>query len=111
MDIVVTVPAKEWEEWIAEGDCAGDEPTGSEYEFSVPQFPKRLEIGERCYVVAGGKLRGFAPVTGLYGRCYILRGANAVAVTIEEPIPGFRGFRYRWWERESEVPFLDWKVL
>jgi len=30
------------------------------------------------------------------------------AVRIEEPIRGFRGFRYRWWDREVEKPFPDW---
>lgn len=38
------------------------------------------------------------------------RQGGAVAVTIKEPIPGFRGLRVRWWPREAEHPFPDWKT-
>lgn len=40
----------------------------------------------------------------------LVRRAGAVAVTIPEPITGFRGWRYRWWPREAEVPFPDWRT-
>ena len=35
-----------------------------------------------------------------------------VVVTIppEAQTKGFRGFRYRWWNREDEVSFPDWEV-
>ncbi len=29
---------------------------------------------------------------------------------LEEPIKGFRGFRYRWWKREDEQPFPEWRT-
>jgi hypothetical protein len=29
---------------------------------------------------------------------------------IGEPIRGFQGWRYRWWEREDERPFPEWQV-
>jgi hypothetical protein len=31
-------------------------------------------------------------------------------MTIPEYIRGFRGWRQRWWERESEIPFPDWQT-
>jgi len=43
-------------------------------------------------------------------RWCICREAGAVAVTIENPVPGFRGWRRRWWQREQEKLFIDWKT-
>lgn len=70
----------------------------------------------RCYVVAHGKLRGYSSLfaletdeTGRELKALIRRG-GAVAVTTEEAIPGFRGWRYRWWGREDERPFPEWKT-
>ncbi len=40
----------------------------------------------------------------------ICRRGGAVAVTIAEPTPGFRGWRERWWGREAEQPFQDWQT-
>jgi hypothetical protein len=72
--------------------------------------------GQRCYVVAHGLLRGYAPLfaietdeTGRELKAFIRR-AGAVAVTIPTPIPGFRGWRYRWWEMSQETPFPDWQT-
>lgn len=39
----------------------------------------------------------------------LVRGGGAVAVTIPEYVQGFRGWRYRWWEREAEVAFPNWQ--
>ena len=40
----------------------------------------------------------------------ICRRGGAVACTIDEPIPGFRGLRKRWWRIEDERPFPDWRT-
>jgi hypothetical protein len=29
---------------------------------------------------------------------------------VDEQVPGFMGFRYRWWDRSIEVPFPDWRT-
>lgn len=111
-DIVVTVPKWFWPQWIAEGDAAGDPATGEEWGFSVGEKPDIMP-GDRCYVVAYGKLRGYAPITGLAynaGKWHIVRQAGAVAVTVPEHIQGFRGFRYRWWEQRIETPFPEWRT-
>lgn len=74
----------------------------------------RIAPGERVYVVHAGKLRGYAPLIKVEydnDRTHLVRGGKAVAVTIDESIPDFRGFRYCWWDRESEQPFPEWRVL
>jgi hypothetical protein len=111
-DVVVTVPKQRWSEWITEGDLPGEEWSGLDSYFLVGGRPPRIEPGERVYIVALGRLRGYAPLV----RCEagnlnvaLIRQGGAVAVTINESIRGFRGWRYRWWEREQEVPFPDWR--
>lgn len=113
-DIVVTVPKRLWEEWIAEGDLPGDVWSGDVfYSFYVSQRPA-MQPGDLVYIVAHGKLRGYAPLVRIdrtYGYRYaLIRHGGAVAVTIPESIPGFRGFRYRWWNRSDEIAFDDWKT-
>ena len=108
MDVVVTVPKGQWEAWLEEGDLPSDEWSGEEWEFRIGGPCPKIEPGERVYVVAHGRLRGYAPLIYLsdFG---LVRGGGAVAVTIDEEIRGFRGWRYRWWPREAERPFPDWR--
>ena len=114
MDLVGTCPKTFWEEWLEEGDCAGSPETGDLYGwFTMSRLVRKTEPTARFYVVAHGRLRGYSSVVEV-GRCWdefeILRRGNAVAVTIPEPIPGFRGLRKRWWDRSDEIPFPDWKT-
>lgn len=110
-DLVGTCPKDFWAEWIAEGDAAGEPETGEEWRWYTRHYlASIIKPGDRFYVVAHGKLRGFAPVTRVTGGYCICRRGGAVAVTIAEPIPGFRGLRKRWWDRLIEVPFPEWKV-
>lgn len=113
-DVIVTVPKTRWSSWIDEGDVPGDAATGDEYAFTLWGPVPRIEPGERVYVCAHGKLRGYAPlivVTPSYdGGFALVRGGGAVACTIDEPIRGFRGWRYRWWPREDEQLFPDWRT-
>lgn len=111
VDLVGTCPKDFWFEWIAEGDAAGDEtPNGTDWGwYTHHHLIGAIRPGNRFYVVAHGKLRGYATVT-LVRPGAIIRRAGAVAVTIDESIPGFQGLRERWWPRESEVPFPDWKT-
>ena len=121
-DVVVTVPKTFTYElapgkvglaaWISEGDAAGEPWTGEEWYFGTWGARPKIEPGERVYVVCEGRLRGYAPLIRIdgYGReLYFVRGGGAVAVTLAQPIVGFRGWRYRWWERADEMPFPDWK--
>ena len=115
-DVVVTVPANLWRTWLSEGDCAGEKRRqGVEYWFNVPTRPK-VEPGSRVYVVACGRLRGYAPLVRIDPDphnpkgCLLIRRGEAVAVTIDDPIRGFQGYRYRWWERDAERPFPEWRT-
>lgn len=118
-DIVVTVPKGFYYEgkyglaaWVAEGDLPGEEWSGEESHFYLGGPVPNIEPGERVYIVCEGKLRGYAPLVRIErcGRSYALvRHGGAVAVTIDRPIQGFRGFRYVNWDRSEERPFPDWK--
>lgn len=106
-DVVVTLPKSfGWHRWIAEGDAAGDPWTGRLYRFTVRGPRPFIKPGERVYVVYDGQLRGYAPLVqlewdGNRGGAFI-RGGGAVALTVDEHIPGFRGWRYSWWRRGAE---------
>lgn len=112
-DLVVTVPKPLWRDWIAEGDAVGATETGEEWGFFVGRTRPRIGPGERLYVVAWNRLRGYAPVTRVEWTergWAIGRKGGAVAVTIPREIPGFRGWRYRGWDRAIEVPFPEWQT-
>jgi hypothetical protein len=118
-DVVVTVPKSfhfagktGLAAWIAEGDLPGEEWSGNESHFYLGGAKPDIQPGDRVYVVCEGKLRGYAPLLRIdeFNNCYgLVRRDGAVAVTIDEPIRGFQGFRYRWWDREDEKPFPDWQ--
>lgn len=112
-DLVVTVPRGIWHDWIAEGDAAGDPASGEEWGFYLSGPRPDIAPGERVYVVAHGRLRGYAVLTRLVqtesGWCLCRRG-GAVAVTIAEPVKGFRSWRRRWWKRWQESEFPAWKT-
>lgn len=110
-DVVVTVPKWFWKEWIEEGQLPGEPDRGEDWHFYLGGVQPCIKPGERVYIVAHNKLRGFAPLTRIdttSNGFALVRNGNAEAVTISEPIRGFRGCRYRWWDRADEVPFPDW---
>lgn len=110
VDLVTTCPKGFWKEWIAEGDPAGEPERGEEWGwFTQHRFRSLIAPGDRFYVVAHGKLRGYALVTGLWGGAIVRKG-GAVACTIDGPIAGFRGLRKRWWDRGIERPFPEWRT-
>ena len=129
MDLVVTVPQHFTHPaapgkhglaaWIAEGDAAGEPWSGQQWHFTTYGPLPQIVSGERIYIVCEGKLRGYAPLLYcLYDRNRLkkgqtrlsfVRGGNAVAVTINQKIVGFRGYRKRWWDYKDEIPFPDWK--
>jgi hypothetical protein len=45
-----------------------------------------------------------ASYSGYRGPIAFVREGGAVACTIDAPITGFRGWRYRWWEYAEERP-------
>lgn len=130
-DFVVTVPQnfthpcapglRGLAAWVAEGDPAGVPWSGQEWMFTTYGPIPHIPPGEasRLYIVCQGRLRGYAPIVRvLYDKSRVRQGCapiafvrrgGAVAVTIDEHIQGFRGWRRRWWERDQERPFPNWR--
>jgi|GEM_PF-1673987 len=115
-DVVVTIPLSfRLDRWVDEGDPAGAPWSGTEWDFHLGGNRPNIRLGERVYCVYNGALRGYAPLVRIDlnpdepWRFSLVRHGGAVAVTIPEYIQGFRGWRYRWWSREIEVPFPDWQ--
>lgn len=113
-DVVVTVPMGLWVDWLAEGDLPG-QPAEFESHFWIGSRLPDMRPGERVYIVAWGRLRGYAPLVRIEPYCKLrpstsclVRSDGAEALTIPQGIIGFRGWRYRHWERAGEVPFPDW---
>lgn len=116
MDVVVTLPKSfGLKRWVEEGDPAGEEWSGEEWGWFLGGHPPvNLRPGERVYVVYASILIGYAPLVRIQfteSGYALVRRHDAVAVTIDEKIKGFRGFRYRWWDREQEHPFSAWKEV
>ena len=40
----------------------------------------------------------------------ILKAVREEGYTIPTPIQGFRGYRYRSWDRAEEMPFPEWQT-
>jgi hypothetical protein len=130
MDVVVTVPKsfthpdapgkRGLAAWIAEGDPAGSKWSGTRWSFTVAGPKPEIGPGERVYIVCEGRLRGYAPLVTVrcagdpkqrgFNRWELIRGGDAVAVTIPDRIKGFQGWRYRWWDRKDEIPFPEWQT-
>jgi hypothetical protein len=122
VDVVVTVPKtfthpaapgrKGLAAWLAEGDPPGAPWSGTLWEFTTWGFRPNLRPGERVYVCCEGRLVGYAPLVRLdfteeysgQGRVTLVRGGGAVACTVNRPMTGFRGWRYRHWEYAEEMP-------
>jgi len=114
-DLVGTCPKDFWLEWIAEGDAAGLPESGEEWGwYTRDRLALTTRPGDRFYVVAHGLLRGWAPIVRVKENSrdsfVICRKGGAVACTLDDPIPGFRGLRMRWWDRANEMPFPDWQT-
>jgi len=114
MDVVVTLPKSfGMKNWIEEGDLPGEQWSGDEWHFYLGGPVPKINPGEKVYVCYNGKLRGFSKLVRVErsNRGYALvRHNDSEAVTIDQHIPGFRGFRYRWWSPEIEKPFPDWMI-
>lgn len=127
-DVVVTVPKARWSEWLEEGDLADGTSRPAlweeecEYGFNlgpglaVPDmFP-----GDRVYIVAHGRVRGYSPLIeierhperfgGRPGGIALVRRGAAVALTLDKPVRGFQGWRYKWWDALDERPFPSWRT-
>jgi hypothetical protein len=87
-DLVGTCPKTFWDEWIAEGGAAGAPETGEEWGwYTKARMARVIRPGDRFYIVAGGRLRGWAPVVRLdcFERGFaIIRQGGAVVCSLAE---------------------------
>ena len=120
MNVVVTVAKNIWNEWLTEGNLAGDPWDGvleNHFWINKKSVPKDIAIGDRVYVVSNNKLRGYSPLLYVETSCSLrldracfLRRNDAVAVTLNREIKGFQGWRYQWWDSNEEIAFPNWKT-
>ena len=117
MDLVGTCPMRRWRKWLAYGGFTPE--SGKAYVwYTRSSLVTQMSPGDRFYVVAFGRLRGYAPVVkvltlngGWFGVMWMRNPGNAVACTIDRSCIGFQGLARRWWPREDEKPFPEWRSL
>ncbi len=112
-DVVVCVPRAKWRDWIGEGVLAGQSST-QRFGFYVRSAERPpIEPGDRVYVIAWDRLRGYAPLVELKeepdGYTFVRTG-NAVSCTLPAEVKGFPGWKLRWWQLADEQPFAGWQV-
>lgn len=106
--LCVTLPAKtEWSEY--EKELADVADGRKQMNFKVPSVPRRVKLGDRCYVCHRGRLVGWMAITGIGGsggfECqttgrkwtagtYVSRSGPFHYLKTEVPMRGFQGFRY-----------------
>lgn len=108
MDIVITIPKNiKWEDYLKEIYTVQG---GKEMMlFRVPKLPKKLNIGDRCYLCYQGQIVGFMKVswasyiagfdcttTGNHWDAGNYVGRSGSFFKMENPVEykGFQGFRY-----------------
>lgn len=104
--IVITLPATEqWEMYEKEIESVKD--YSQVMNFKVPFFPKGVGIGDRCYVVHDGVVKGWMEIVGMEEKeftCtttgkkwigkFIMRSGPFHKLDREIRMKGFQGFRY-----------------
>jgi len=62
---VVTIPkTTPWDEYRRELAAVEADPHMT-LNFRVPHFPREMKVGDRCYVVWNGRIRGWMEIVGL----------------------------------------------
>lgn len=105
MDIIITIPKKtKWEDYQKELDMAATGEYNMNYQ--VRHFPRQAGIGDRCYVVYDGIIKGYMIITGMSSESFTCQTTgdefegNFIQRTGKfhkvKPVPkkSFRGFRY-----------------
>lgn len=106
-DIVVTVPRESWAAFVA---ARGDARRGTLIPFQFAEHPP-ASAGDTIYFAAHGRLRLKAQVESVFP----WRGATGVLASLIAPVticlavPGFPGWRKRWWSAVDEQPFDAWR--
>lgn len=108
MDIVVTIPKREYKNDDLETDFLNKNPDA--YQFWVlSKRPKKLNIGDRVYFVKNNKIdssmqfymdevsENICEVTGRKWKGYTLYMNDLIEENLPFEVKGFQGFRYKWW--------------
>lgn len=88
--------------WLWTHRFVGERPCG----FYISKKPP--EPTDRVYIAAEGKLQGWFWVDTIITMvasppCYCVMAHQTFhPVTIADPVPGFAGWRHRWWETSAE---------
>lgn len=104
--IIITLPATvSWDTY--EEELAKVADGKHVLNFRVPNFPKNVKIGDRCYVAHKGLVMGWMNIVGMtksqftcevtgkkWSGCFIQRSGKFHYINERIPIKGFQGFRY-----------------
>ena len=106
-DIIITIPAKiEWSDYEKELDRV-ENNKNSILNFKVSKFPKDTHVGNKCYVVHRGFIKGYMLISGFSEKNFKceITGKKWIGNFIErtgkfyrtrpQPMKGFQGFRYK----------------
>ena len=107
--LCITVPKTiPWSDYEKELDDVRDGMM--EMNYRVPSYPKQISVGDRCYVVHNGMIRGWMSITGIEEReesfqcqttgrtwtsgIYIKRSGPFHYLKHPIPMKGFMGYKY-----------------
>ena len=107
MNTIITLPSKiKWEDYEKELDKVKN--FEENMFFKVPTKPKQLNIGDKCYLVHQGFVKGWMQVMGIWkiefdctttgkkwpAGIYIARSGPFHELKTPIPMKGFQGYRY-----------------
>lgn len=112
-DIVVTVPRDKWADWLkqhGEGDQRGRRRNFHIYDKEQGRPP--ASEGDDIYVVAHGRLRCLLMIERIVPLMggWLVTASMVRPVTLAGYVPGFKGWRRRWWDTQHELPFDAWRT-
>ena len=107
--LCITVPKHiSWSEY--EKELADVADGNMEMNYKLSSFPKRVSVGDRCYVVHNGMIRGWMTITGIEQReesfkcettgriwnsgVYVKRSGPFHYLKNPVPMKGFMGYKY-----------------
>ena len=104
-DIIITIPKTTlWEDYKKELDRAANDGC---LNFKVSNFPKDTKVGDKCFVVHDGKVKGYMIICGfeektfscttttkVWSGKFIVRSGEFFKMDSEVSMTGFQGWKY-----------------